>query len=445
VYDADFSGQTDGMPEPQARAALHTLSATALGRIRASGQPIESFRGIAIYDTSKDEIFTSLDGFDEAEQELAAIPSLQERYGVDQASRLALQFIYELLGRLQEPVFDEELFESLWANFLAELAEPQWLFRGVANARFLAAEGPSFDLGDGVSIKWRSAEELSPLGFSDAALAGLFDDWAGFGASSYIMLVEDRLDKAPDNFILSSSSSLFGKAQRSLCALRLLAPGDIGIGRMWVGRPMRFNVGLGGTHMVGHSVPAFGSEFQLTESIAAAVPAMYDALRRLETQGYGAAPGNLDLALRSFRATYDRPAAESDSRVLDAITALEAVLASSEGEITFKLSFRVAGILAAGDAERVHIFNEMKAYYDLRSKLVHGSSLKEKHHRLIADVEPLRHHVRELLRGLIHMALTPGDPPYSKQFFTEHLDAALLDRPERDRLRSKLGMCERGD
>jgi hypothetical protein len=101
------------MEEPQARAALLTLSGAALGRVRASGQPIERFRGIAIYDTSKDEIFTSLDGFDAAEQSLASIPTLQERYGVDQAGRLALQFIYELLGRLREPAFDEELFESL--------------------------------------------------------------------------------------------------------------------------------------------------------------------------------------------------------------------------------------------------------------------------------------------------------------------------------------------
>ncbi len=317
VSGADFSRQTDGMAEPQAHAALHTLSGTALGRIRASGQPIEAFRGIAIYDTSKDEIFMSLDGFEAAEQALASIPSLQERYGVDQASRLALQFIYELLGRLHEPVFDEELFESLWVDFLAELAEPQWLFRGVANVRFLVAEGPSFDLGDGVSIKGRSIEELSELGFSDPVLAGLFDDWAGFGASSYIMLVEDRLDKSPDNFVLSSNPTLFCKAQRALSALRLLAPGDIGIGRMLVGRAARFNVGLGGTDIVGHSVPSFGSELQLTESIAAAVPAMYDALRRLETQGYVGAPGNLDLALRSFRATYDRSAAGGDSRVLD--------------------------------------------------------------------------------------------------------------------------------
>jgi hypothetical protein len=298
-----------------------------------------------------------------------------------------------------------------------------------------------FDLGEGVSIRGRSLNELSELGFSDAVLAGLSDDWAGFGASSHVVLVEDRLDKSPDNFVLSSTATLFGKAQRALYALRLLAPGDIGIGRMWVGRVARFNVGLGGMHIVGHSAtPTFGSTFLLTESIAVAVPAMCDALRRLETQGYGGAPGNLGLALRSFMATYDRPPAGSDSRVLDAITALEAVLASGEGEITFKLSFRVAGILAADDAERVRIFNEMKAYYDLRSKLVHGASLREKHHRLLADVEPLRHLVRELLRGFIHMALTPGHP-YSKRFFDERLDAALLDRAERDRLRSTLGMA----
>jgi hypothetical protein len=228
------------------------------------------------------------------------------------------------------------------------------------------------------------------------------------------------------------------KAQRALRALRLLARGDIGIGRMWVSRPARFNVGLGFGHIIGYSVPVLGSNYRLTDSIAAAVPDVYEALRYLENHGYGGAPGNLDLALRSFMATYDRPLARGDSRVLDAITAIEAVLGSGT-EIAFKLSFRVAGILGADGARRVAIFERMKAYYDLRSRLVHGESLKEKHRRLIADVEPLRDLVRELLKGFIHLAITP-DHPYGKQFFQERLDAALQDESERTRLRNALGV-----
>jgi hypothetical protein len=427
------------MADPPARSALRTLSLAAVERVRESGLSIDRFRGIAFYDTAKDEIFTSLDDFQSAEQSLVSISLLPERYGVGEVRRLTLQFIYQLLARLGEPEFDEEVFESLWVDFLAELEEPQWVFRAVANVRYVTAEDALFDLGDGVSIRGRSFEELSELGFSEAELQRLADDWSGFGASSYVMLVEDRVEKSPDNLILSSLGTEFTKAQRALEALRLLAPGDIGIGRMWVRRVARFNVGLGGIQMVGYPIPTFGSNYELTDSIADAVPAMYDALRQLETSGYGGAPGNLDPALRSFMATYDRPLAGGDSRVLDAITSVEAVLGSGI-EISFKLSFRVAGILAADDEERVQIFNEMKAYYDLRSRLVHGETLKEKHRQLVADVEPLRHIVRALLRGFIRLALTPGHG-YGKQFFQERLDAALLDEAERHRLRSALGIA----
>jgi hypothetical protein len=48
---------------------------------------------------------------------------------------------------------------------------------------------------------------------------------------------------------------------------------------MWVRRVARFNVGLGGIQIVGYSIPSFGSNYELTDSIADAVPAMYDALR----------------------------------------------------------------------------------------------------------------------------------------------------------------------
>ncbi len=438
VVTGDPFRQSEGMADPPARSALRTLSLAALEHIRESGLSVDRFRGVAFYDTAKDEIFTSHYVFQPAEQSIASIPLLKERCGVGEVRRLTLQFIYQLLARLDEPEFGEEVFEPLWVDFLAELEKPQWVFRAVANVRYVNAEGASFDLGDGVSIRGRSFEELSELGFSEADLQGLADDWSGFGASSYVMLVEDRVEKSPENLILSSLGTEFTKAQRALEALRLLAPGDIGIGRMWVRRVARFNVGLGGIQIVGYSIPTFGSNYELTDSIADAVPAMYDALRQLETSGYGGGPGNLDLALRSFMATYDRPLASGDSRVLDAITAVEAVLGSGI-EISFKLSFRVAGILAADDAERVKIFNEMKAYYDLRSKLVHGVTLKEKHRQLVADVEPLRHLVRALLRGFINLALTPGHG-YGKQFFQERLDPALLDGAERNRLRSALGM-----
>lgn len=51
---------------------------------------------------------------------------------------------------------------------------------------------------------------------------------------------------------------------------------------------------------------AFGSSCHYSASMARAVAECYGDLEKLEQQGYDEAPGNLELALRSFMATYDR-------------------------------------------------------------------------------------------------------------------------------------------
>jgi hypothetical protein len=235
------------MSEPEAKRALRALTEAAMAAVEASGAGVKPFRGIAIYDTQKDETFTSLAAFKEATKAVASMALVQQRYGVDEAPRVTLQFVYEWLDRVDEPRFQESAFDQLWEDFAAELDEPDWVFRAVANVRWLTAEGGPFDFGDGVSIRGRSYEELRELGFSDPILAALSEDWSGFGASSYVMLVETRVPKSPENFILGNVETGTTNASRVLGALRLLAPGDISIGRMWMSRPARFNVGLGGT------------------------------------------------------------------------------------------------------------------------------------------------------------------------------------------------------
>jgi hypothetical protein len=207
---------------------------------------------------------------------------------------------------------------------------------------------------------------------------------------------------------------------------------------MWLTRAARFNVGLGGSHMLGFSVPRMGSDYVLTESIAEAVPDVYGKLQFLERYGYGAVVGNLDLALRFFMATYDRWPASADSRVLDAITAIESVLGSGT-EIAFEMSFRIARILADDDAQRIAIFDQMETYYDLRSRLVHGETLQAKHRGLLRDVEPLRDLARRLIRGLIELAVAPGHS-YDRGFFQQRLDASLQEEAARSALRRVMGL-----
>ena len=127
-----------------AKAEISGLIEAALEHVRTSGEPIEQFRGTVGFDIAKDETFRALQEFGPAATAIAALPLVAERYGVDDADRLALQFIYQMLERSPEPGFDQATFETLWEDFCAELEDPDWLFRAVANLRYCrAGAGPT--------------------------------------------------------------------------------------------------------------------------------------------------------------------------------------------------------------------------------------------------------------------------------------------------------------
>jgi hypothetical protein len=90
------------------------------------------------------------------------------------------------------------------------------------------------------------------------------------------------------------------------------------------------------------------------------------------------AAASFDVALGRFNASF---AADPVRGIVDLATALEAVLVDepdgTEG-ITVRLRTRSAGLLATNDDPPAKIFNDVGAFYDLRSTFVHGGNLSEK-------------------------------------------------------------------
>lgn len=403
----------------------------------ASGLALAQLRGVAFYDMGKDARVIALNSFDDAEQAIGEIPQFSVRFGTDENRRITLQFVYQYFSRLDGVRYDEAIFNALWEDFTAEIDNPEWVTRGLTNVRFFRSENLHIDLGDGVAIRGRNPEELSALGFSPAILDRIMDDWfIGFGSSSFVLVAEDTVPKEPANLI--STSDVWTKAVRAISACRLAAAGSITISAMWVIRVARFNFGIGGQSQIGATVPILGSDYVWSDAVQATCSQIYGELKTLEGTGYGASPGNLAIALRSFMGTYDRWPTRQDSQLLDTITALEALL-GTETEIAFKLAFRVAALLASSDGERAQMLKTMKDFYDTRSKLVHGAALKAKHHQCLQRVDDLRALVRKLLRAFVTLAANPPEM-YSKAFFNERLDMALIDATEREKLRAALAL-----
>jgi hypothetical protein len=417
---------------------LKDLTLQGLGAIAGSSFGVDGCRrAIAIYDTRKDDLITRLGAFQPAVDALGQIPAVQGMFGVTQARRLAIQFVFNACGRLADGSPPETAFEEVWATLTQEIDTPAWTYRAVANMQNIDSSQNVIELGDGVSVRGRSFEELSTLlNWGPRELDYLAKDWAEGAMSSFVLLVEKQVPKTPDNFIDADDGSAYPRAGRALLAMRLLASGDVRIGRLYLTKPAAFNVGIGGMQSSGFTVWHPGSIYRLAPDQAPAIGQLYQDLSALERRTDSTTRALL-LALRSFSSIYDRLFHQAEDRVVDAITALEA-LWKLDVELSFRLAFRTAALLAASDDERVAIYRTLSEYYKIRSKVVHGGSLTEVQERQLHEDEPLREVVRRALRAFLHLAVHPGE--WTLKRLHEEADTTLMHTTQRAALQAAMGI-----
>ncbi len=81
----------------------------------------------------------------------------------------------------------------------------------------------------------------------------------------------------------------------------------------------------------------------------------------------------LNLALRRWAAGGQRR--NDEVRLIDYWVALEALfLPDSTAELSFRASLRIAAFVGETGQERQQLYKEMRASYDVRSKVVHGDT-----------------------------------------------------------------------
>jgi hypothetical protein len=420
------------------------LGREAVEAVATTGD-MATFGGVALRNQPRDAMFEPLPSYEAAKDAICAEPLVAERYGSrdEVGDRLTLQFIYQLFPRTSTLRVGEDV-RRLWRRFLIELNVPVWVHRGVANLRNFAVERDMPDplrLKEGVTIRGRSFEALESMGFNRFTLDALSDDWSeGGGSSSYVICVERTLTKEPENLVLSDTTAITA-AQQAITCLRLASRGDVTMSPMWFTRSGKFDVGLGsGRLRAGWPVPTLGrQQYRLTRAIAREVRSLQPHVRYLADNGYDRGPGSLDVSLQFFLSSYDRFPTRADAQLVDTMTAAEALLGSGT-EITFKLAFRVAGLLGRTDAERVQVFDDMKRFYDVRSKIVHGATLIGWRPAILARADDAREYLRRLLVAFVLLAASSSPTRYTKQFFKENLDAELQDEQARRRMLRELGI-----
>lgn len=431
------------MSDIELKTHLRMLTQEAVQRSQTSDSQLQpGHGGMALYNQQRDAQVAELPAFAPAVTALASLAEFTTIAAPSEATRVVLQFVYDYLKRQNRPDFDEGAYERTWASFWEELAKPEWTYLGICYLENLESDADTVELGDGVAVHNRSTYPFREVGWNDFQIEKLHEDWRG--TSFYVLVAEAKSHKTPDNLILHNGATPVTKAQRMLQALRLAKEGDVHIGgTLMIGRILTTRpAGDGfspspGAAMHGQTMRWFGAKYLLTASEAPYVLTMYNELQTIEAMG-AKAPYNLSLALRSFASSYDRVPAYDDTRLVDLITAAEALVGTSI-EISFRLSFRIAGILAESDDERLAIFHDVRDFYDTRSRVVHGQPLEAKHRTHLEDYPVLRGYVRRLLTAFMHLATTPGHQ-YGSESLRKRLDSILQDRRQLAALRGAMGL-----
>lgn len=108
-------------------------------------------------------------------------------------------------------------------------------------------------------------------------------------------------------------------------------------------------------------------------------------------------------------------------RLIFLVTALEALISQNENELNYRISHRTATLLGETELEKSTIFQSIKEYYNLRSKIVHGTPQEE-----VKFYETW--YLQEIVRSLILKFISLYENGFKdSQKFLKQLDIAIFD------------------
>ncbi|HVO64529.1 MAG TPA: hypothetical protein VMT53_26650 [Terriglobales bacterium] len=145
---------------------------------------------------------------------------------------------------------------------------------------------------------------------------------------------------------------------------------------------------------------------------------------RLKSLGYP----QIDLALWRYAketSLYGDP--------VELMISLEALLVPEEEGIAFRLAQRVANLLGGDATTRKELFRQMRDFYGLRSKTVHGAMLRKRDATALQQVDSLREITRRVLLSVMALAADIG---LEQDLYTA-LNDACFDDELRQSIQSK--------
>jgi hypothetical protein len=213
-----------------------------------------------------------------------------------------------------------------------------------------------------------------------------------------------------------AASTLYVLREALLANLVLAVTGGFTV--LPIGITARFGPNATGTTTHGSRMPREFGQFPHVPTTAIDTNArqeLQELWPRVE-ESFLSASSYLSLPLR--RLVDARGRTRVDDKIVDCAIALEALLTGSEKqELKYRLALRGATVLEEQGEDKHQAFKELRDFYDVRSRIVHGASVKK------YDLPPLAKNGERLLREILKWHLTQG---LTRRGATDRIDRRIL-------------------
>lgn len=272
----------------------------------------------------------------------------------------AIGFLRKFVEQTKSFNFDVKIFNKHYREYEDYLYADELKFKSSSPLENFQCEVEEIDLGGNLKIRKFSKEEVEEL-WRDAGI--LFSPIPRHEIPNLKFIIETPYTiKKGEPISDQLPKEMFDKV---ISALRLFKAGIVGFNVAYSTPLMWSNMGKFASSGIYYK-PFGGTQYKLTKLEIEGFREFWDEFKEIDMEG-----DFLDIAIRRFNYAYERERPED--KLIDYMTAFEALFSEGSGDLRYKVPLRVARLLETDLEQRKEIHNIIKAGYDARSDIVHGN------------------------------------------------------------------------
>jgi len=289
-------------------------------------------------------------------------------------------FVTELYADVRGLQFQDDIFEAVYQRMEDFFYRDTFPFRLVTALHAFTMDVDKIELDERLTIAGTTEEEKARL------LGSLRDSSYAIAPAGLVYSTWDVDKTFTESDGHSREVSIARRRVQDVCtALRLFKRGTLYFTRFHVEPETWLPFPTGHVEPGKLFPPSMKTEYELSETEVTSFKAFWkqysERVDERRTKSSNKDP--IDGAIHRFNLSHDRADPlddfnEYEDKLIDSVIGLEALLSDGTQEISYKLSARGAWLLGKSASDRRRIFGDLRAIYNVRSKMAHGSSPKAK-------------------------------------------------------------------